>query len=294
MQVAGYEVEALIGRGGMAEVFLARVVAGPRAGRRVALKRLLPIFVRDEEHVALFAAEAKLASELRHPGIVEVLECGVDGGVPFIAMEYVDGKDLARVIAACAARHIRIPVAFALFLAHEVAVALEYAQRARGVEGRPLGVVHCDVSPSNVFVSRAGEVKLGDFGVARACGARVLEAFGKVRYLAPEQLTGGALGPRTDVFALGAVLYELLTGAPAFPGDAADVVRRIVAGPRRAPSADRADVPAEVDAIVLRALEPAGRFASAGELGAALAERFDPAVGNSLAVAALVRGLFGV
>ncbi|MFL5262166.1 MAG: serine/threonine-protein kinase [Anaeromyxobacteraceae bacterium] len=294
MQLAGYEVEALIGRGGMAEVFLARVVAGPRAGRPVALKRLLPCLSRDAEHVALFAAEARLAAQLRHPGIVEVLASGEEGGIPFIAMEYVDGKDLARVLAACAARGIRIPVPFALHLAREVAVALDEAHRARDGEGRRLGVVHCDVSPSNVFVSRAGEVKLGDFGVARAAGARARAAFGKVRYLAPEQLSGEPVGPRTDVFALGAVLHELLTGAPAFPGDdAADVARRIVAGPRRAPSTDRPEASPAVDAIVLHALDPKDRFDSAGALAEALAAEYDPLVGDALAVAALVRGLFG-
>jgi serine/threonine protein kinase len=293
MQLAGYEVEALIGRGGMAEVFLARVAAGPRAGRPVALKRLLPVLARDAEHVALFAAEASLAALLRHPGIVEVLECGSDRGAPFIAMEYVDGRDLSRVLSACAARRIQIPIPFALHLAHEVSVALDHAHRARDGAGRPLGIVHCDVSPSNVFVSRTGEVKLGDFGVARAAGASSRVAFGKVRYLAPEQVTCQPVGPRTDVFALGAVLYELLTGAPAFPGGPEEVARRIVAGPRRAPSADRPEVPPEVDHIVLRALDPRDRFETASALGAALAERYDPAVGNALAVAALVRGLFG-
>jgi serine/threonine protein kinase len=197
-------------------------------------------------------------------------------------------------VATCAARAIDVPVSFALFLAREVALALDHAHRARDAAGRPLGAVHCDVSPSNVFASRRGEVKLGDFGVARAAGARARAAFGKVRYLAPEQVSGGPVGPRTDVFALGAVLYELLTNRPAFAGsDADDVARRIVAGPRRPPSADRADVPPNVDAIVLRALNPLERFADARALAAALAGAFDPAVGNPLAVAAVVRGLFG-
>jgi serine/threonine protein kinase len=294
VRIGGYEVEALIGRGGMAEVFLGRVLGGPRAGRPIALKRLLPVLSRDPAHVELFEAEARLATQLHHPGIVEVFAAGVAVGVPFIAMEYVDGRDLARVVGACAGRAIHLPVPFALFLAHEVALALDYAHRARDAAGRPLGIVHCDVSPSNVFVSRSGEVKLGDFGVARAAGAQARAAFGKVRYLAPEQVSGGPVGPRTDVFALGAVLYELLTNRAAFPGaDADDVARRIVAGPRRPPSVDRPDVPAEVDAIVLRALDPVERFADANALAAALAAAFDPCVGNPLAVAAVVRGLFG-
>jgi eukaryotic-like serine/threonine-protein kinase len=295
MRIGGYEIEARIGRGGMAEVLRGRVVGGPRAGASVAVKRLLPALAHDPAQVALFAREARLAAQLHHPAIVEVLETGVEAGAPYIAMEYVDGRDLARLIAACAARGIRLPLDFALYAAHAVAEALRYAHGARSSDGRPLGVVHCDVSPSNVFVSHAGEVKLGDFGVARAAGeGRGRAAFGKVRYLAPEQLRGEAVGPSTDVFGLGAVLYELLTGGHAFPGDHADeVVRHILAGPRRKPSEDRRDVPPEVDAIVLRALSPDERYPDASALAADLAARYDPAVGNPLAIAAVVRGVLG-
>jgi len=294
-RLGGYEVEALIGRGGMADVFLARIPSGPRAGQPVALKRLLPALAGDARYVALFEAEARLVAQLHHPGIVEVLGAGRERGASWIAMEYVDGRDLARVLAACGARGIFVPVPFALFLAHEVALALDHAHRARDASGRPLGIVHCDVSPSNVFLSRAGEVKLGDFGVARAAGAAARASLGKVRYLAPEQLSGAAIGPRTDVFALGALLHELLTGHPAFPeADAEEVARRIIAGPRRPPSADRPEVPPEVDAVVLRALDPgASRTADAAAVARALEAHFDAAVGNPMAVAALVRGLFG-
>jgi serine/threonine protein kinase len=208
-------------------------------------------------------------------------------------MEYVDGCDLGRALGVCAARNIRLPLDFALYVAHTVGEALRYAHAARGEDGRPLGIVHCDVSPSNVFLSRAGEVKLGDFGVARAAGeGRGQAVFGKVRYLAPEQLRGEPVGPRTDAFALGAVLHELLTGGPAFPGTDAGLVRqRILSGARRPPSADRPEVSPEVDAIVLRALSLDERYPDAGQLASDLAHRYDPATGNPLAIAALVRGL---
>ena len=295
MRIAAYEIEALIGRGGMAEVYRGRIVGGPRAGAPVAVKRLLSALASDPAHVALFEREARLASVLRHPGIVPVLEAGIDAGLPYIAMEYVDGRDLGRLIVACGARSIRLPLDFALHVAHAVAEALHHAHRARGDDGRPLGIVHCDVSPSNVFVSRAGEVKLGDFGVARAAGeGRGRAAFGKVRYLAPEQLRGEAVDPRTDVFGLGAVLHELLTGSPAFAGgDAGAVASRILSGARRPPSADRPEVTPEVDAIVLRALSlaPDQRHQDAGAMAEELASRYDPSVGNPLAIAALVRGL---
>src|SRR5512142_243947 len=273
MRIAAYEIEALIGRGGVAEVYRGRIVGGPRAGAPVAVKRLLSALAGDPAHVALFEREARLATVLRHPGIVSVLEAGIDAGLPYIAMEYVDGRDLGRLLAACGARSIRLPLDFALHVAHAVAEALHHAHRARGDDGRPLGIVHCDVSPSNVFVSRAGEVKLGDFGVARAAGeGRGRAAFGKVRYLA----------------------HELLTGSPAFAvGDAGAVASRILSGARRPPSADRPEVTPEVDAIVLRALSlaPDQRHQDAGAMAEELASRYDPPVGNPLAIAALVRGL---
>ncbi|OFX19955.1 MAG: serine/threonine protein kinase [Anaeromyxobacter sp. RBG_16_69_14] len=295
MLIPGYDIEARIGRGGMAEVFRGRSVGGPLAGSPVAVKCLLPAVASDPVHMALFAREARLAAQLHHPAIVEVIETGVEADAPYIVMEYVDGRDLGRLLAACGARSIRLPLDFALYVAHVVAEALRYAHGACGDDGRPLGIVHCDVSPSNVFVSRAGEVKLGDFGVARAAGdARSRTAFGKVRYLAPEQLRGEPLGPSTDVFGLGAVLHELLTGAPAFPGSDSDgVARRILSGARRPPSADRLDVPPEIDAIVLRALAVEGRHPDAGVLAAEVAARYDPAIGNPLAIAALVRGVLG-
>jgi serine/threonine protein kinase len=278
----------------MAEVFLARVLEGPCAGQRVAVKRLLPGLASDPEHLQLFAAEIRLAERLRHPSVVEVLEAGGDErGVPYMVMEYVDGCDLARLLAACSARGIELPVDFALHIAHAMAEALHHAHTLRDEEGRPLGIVHCDVSPSNVFVSRLGEVKLGDFGVARALGeGRGLAALGKVRYLAPEQLRREPVSPRTDVHGVGAVLFELLTGRHAFPGtDPDDVARQILSGARRPPSTHRAGLAPEVDRVVLRALAPEGRHPDAAALAQDLAAHQDPTLGNPLALAAVVRAV---
>jgi serine/threonine protein kinase len=293
----GYSVESLIGQGGMAQVFRARALEGPLAGHPVALKRLRPNLATGPTFLELFRREGELGRALCHPAVVEVYGTGLAGGVPFIAMEYVDGKNLREVIGQCAARSILLPVEFALFVAHVVAGALDHVHRARDAADRPLGVVHCDVSPANVFISRLGEVKLGDFGIATAIGdAPVLGAFGKVRYLAPERLRGEAPGPEADLFALGAVLFELLTDQPAFPGSDADAVaRRVVSGERRRPSELRPDVPEAVDALVLRALavRPRDRLADAATFAAELSALYDPSVGTPLAIAAVVRGLFG-
>ncbi len=297
---AGYEVEALLGKGGMAEVYRAVVVEGPAAGRTVALKRLLPALASDPGYVDLFQREALVTRRLHHPACVEVLDVGVSEGTPYIAMEYVDGRNLREILAQCAQRSILLPLDFASYVAHVLAEALGHAHEGRDRAGRPLGIVHCDVSPPNVFISRMGEIKLGDFGVALTPGASKALAghghFGKIHYLAPEQIRGGALGPWTDIFALGCVLFELLTNEHAFPGkDVNEIGQRILRAKLRAPSELRAEVPFELDALVLRCLAPApsDRWPSAAAFSAEIATRYDPAIGTPLAIASVVRGLFG-
>ena len=297
----GYRLEALVGKGGMAEVYRAVALEGPRAGRVVAVKRLLPALAKDPGYVARFVQEAEVTRRLRHPHIVDVYETGVAGGTPFLVMEYVDGRNLRQILARCAARGILLPIDFAVYVAHVVAQALAHAHDGRDGEGRPLGIVHCDVSPSNVFVSRLGEIKLGDFGVALGHGADGgapgPAAYGKIHYLAPEQILGERPTARCDLFALGAVFFELLTNAPAFPGkDVNEVGQRILAGKLRAPSELRPEVPFELDAMVLACLapDPGERCPSAAAFAAEAATRYDPAVGTPLAIAAVVRGLFGV
>jgi serine/threonine protein kinase len=282
----------------MAEVWRGVVVDGPAAGREVAVKRLLPELARDPEYVAMLAEEALVTRRLAHPAIVEVLDAGVAEGTPYIVMEYVEGRNLREVLQRCAERQILLPGDFALYVAHVIADALAHAHAGRDREGRPLGVVHCDVSPSNVFISKLGEVKLGDFGVAVTAGTRARPAaFGKVRYLSPEILRGEEPTPGSDLFALGCVLFECLTNEPAFPGtDVGAIGRRILNGQLRAPSEVRPEISFEVDAVVLRCLapDPVERWPSALELAAAIAKLYDPSIGTPLAIASVVRGLFGV
>lgn len=297
-RLAGYDLRSLAGRGGMAEVWRATVREGPRAGRVVAVKRLLPALASDPEYVELFRREAAITRRLHHPAVVEVLDAGVADGAPYLVMDYVDGKNLREVLAQCARRGILLPLDFAAYVGHVLAQALDHAHAGVDQAGAPLGIVHCDVSPSNVFISRLGEIKLGDFGVALTPGAAKggAGALGKIHYLAPEQLRGEPVTPRTDLFALGAVLFELLTDQKAFPGGSVDEVgQRILHGELRAPSEVRPEVPFGLDALVLRCLapRPADRWESAAALAAEIATRYDPAVGTPLAIAAVVRGLFG-
>jgi serine/threonine protein kinase len=300
--LSNYRIEALIGKGGMAEVYRAVALDGPRAGQSFAVKRLRPELAQDAGFVHLFDQEAEITRRLRHPGIVEVVETGFAGGTPYIVMDYVDGKNLRQILAQCAARRILLPPDFGVYVAHQVSVALAHAHEGRDAEGRRLGIVHCDISPSNVFISKLGEIKLGDFGVALTVGAARAGrqgggAFGKIQYLAPEQIRGEAPTPRTDIFALGAVFFELLTNEPAFPGkDVNEVGQRILRGQLRAPSELRPELPFELDAMVLRCLspDPADRYRSAAAFASEVATRYDPSVGTPLAIAAVVRGLFGV
>ncbi len=299
--LSDYKLEAFIGKGGMAEVYLAVALEGPRAGQRFAVKRLRPDLARDQDFLRLFDREAEITRRLRHAGIVEVIETGFAGGTPFIVMDYVDGKNLRQILAQCAARGILLPPDFGVYVAHQVSVALAHAHEGVDERGRPLGIVHCDVSPSNVFVSKLGEIKLGDFGVALTAGAAAggptTGAFGKIQYLAPEQIRGEPPTPRTDIFALGSVFFELLTNEPAFPGkNVNEVGQKILHGKLRAPSELRPELPFELDAMVLRCLspDPADRYPSAAAFAAEVATRYDPAIGTPLAIAAVVRGLFGL
>jgi serine/threonine protein kinase len=295
-----YALDALIGKGGMAEVYLAHVRAGsPLAGHAVAVKRLLPSLAKDPAYVALFEQEAQITRRLRHPNIVEVIDTGVAGDTPFIVMDYVDGKNLRQILSQCATRKILLPVDFAAYVAHVVSQALAHAHTGRDEHGRPLGIIHCDVSPSNVFVSKMGAIKLGDFGVALTPGAArgIPPAFGKAHYLSEEQILGRPPTPQTDIFALGAMLFELFTNEKAFPGtNLKEVGQRILDRKIRVPSELRPEVPFALDEVVLRCLSPSveNRYDSAAAVAEDLATRYDPSVGNPLAIAAVVRGLFGV
>ncbi|HVP68478.1 MAG TPA: serine/threonine-protein kinase [Anaeromyxobacteraceae bacterium] len=259
--------------GGMAEVFLAR---GPD-GEACAVKRLLPGLEEDPAVLGMFLDEARLTALLSHPGIVAVRDFGRAAGGPYMVMEYVPGVDLGAVLRREGERGRRLPPAISAFVAREVALALDHAHQRRDREGRPLGIVHRDVSPRNVLLAFSGAVKLIDFGIARAAKARSGEEGvlrGKVSYMSPEQASGGPVDPRSDVFALGAVLHEMLAGARLFRGDTdLEVLERIRRADVAAPSASNAEVPGGLDAAVLRALDrdPARRFETAGALALALA-----------------------
>lgn len=295
-----YELQALIGRGGMAEVFRAQILTGARAGEVVALKRLLPELATDAECVDLFTGEADVSRLLKHPNIVEVLEAGEVDDVYYMAMEYVEGRDLAAVLARCREKHILLPVDFAIYIARALLDALAFVHDAAGPNGQKLKVVHCDVSPSNVFISRNGEVKLGDFGIAKV---RSLDrwdggdlVWGKLSYLSPEQLTGGEFDQRADLWSAGSLLYEVLTNRKPFAARSAEELKEAIRTARPFSLTSARSISQGLERAILKALEkdPDRRYRSAGEFSEALSPFFQSEIGTPLGIAAMVRGLFGV
>ena len=258
----------------MAEVHEASLDGHDGFVRKVALKRVRPELARDPELVRMFSDEARLASHLHHANLVAVLDYGVHEGVPFQALELVVGASLEALQLRCAGDGLAIPEELALHVAREIAHGLAYAHRAKDESGRALGLVHRDVSPANVLVSEAGDVKLADFGIAFAKKREVETAHGVLRgkpsYMAPEQATKGTLDARTDVFALGCTLHFALTGRSPLEGDA--VLMKLLVGE---PAPIEARLPEDLRGLIARALSPdrRERFASAE----AFAEELDAA-----------------
>lgn len=257
-----------LGAGGMAEVWLATAFGASGFEKKIALKTLLPGLVGDGDAERSLLDEARLAARLSHRGLVQVHDLGVADGIVWVRLDWVDGPSLETLL-----RHARPAPEVALLVAEELAAALDYLHRATDDAGRPLGLVHRDVSPSNVLVSRGGEVKLADFGIAKATRLREVTRGGvrkgKWAYMSPEQAAGLPLGPASDQFSLGILLFELLAGRRPFDGDSvAETIDRI----REATPPDVTAIPAAVVPLVLRLLGrvPAERFGSAEEARAAI------------------------
>ncbi|MCA9673618.1 MAG: serine/threonine protein kinase, partial [Myxococcales bacterium] len=233
-----YHVLGRIAQGGMAEVYKVKTVGIAGFEKVQALKRILPGAAREPRFIRSFVDEARIAVELNHRNIVQVFDFGKAAGELYLAMELIDGRDLRTALTQAAARSLSLPTALAAYVIAEVAAGLDYAHRKADPQGRPLGIVHCDVSPANVMLSAEGFVKILDFGVARASfGSQPAERRlrGKPRYMAPEQTRGDTPTAATDVFALGVVAWELLAGQALFDGaDLASIlgaVRRADAPP---------------------------------------------------------------
>jgi serine/threonine protein kinase len=251
-----------IAQGGMASIHRAVLRGAAGFAKVVALKRVLPVLEKDAEIAVLFQDEARIASLLSHANICQVFDFGEVRGEFYLAMELVEGTDVAGLVQKLGERGRDLPMEAALFLCSEAARGLGHAHDQRGADGQPLGLVHRDISPQNILVSRAGDVKITDFGIAKALGKAHRTAsgviLGKLHYMAPEQLAGIPVDGRADVFSLGVLLYELLTGTPLYPPRAKDAPPpnpdEIHARDPDRPSSRNPAIPPELDALVLRAL----------------------------------------
>ncbi len=272
-----YELGERLGLGGMAEVFVA-FRGGPHGfAKKVALKRILPELAQDSRFVAMFCDEARISAPLCHPNIVQVIDFGESQGELFMAMEFVEGVSLAKLLRYVSGRRERFPLGAALFIAHEVLSGLAFAHDACDENGNPLSIVHRDVSPGNVLIGRAGDVKLADFGIVRSAyvDRRTYpgELKGKVGYMSPEQVMGVEVDPRSDLFTVGIVLSEMLIARPLFSGqNEFDILTKIYEADLSALDKYGADLPPPLRDVLRQALAkaPADRFSSAQEFADAL------------------------
>jgi TonB family protein len=272
-----YTLLERIAVGGMAEVWKARMRGVEGFQKTVAIKRILPHMTDNAEFVGMFIDEAKLAAQLSHPNIVHIYDLGKMGRDYYIAMEYVDGKDLRSLLNSARRKGQLLPLGLGLLIASRVASALDYAHRKRDFEDREMGLVHRDVSPQNVLLTAEGDVKLCDFGIAKAVSkasqTQMGALKGKLQYMSPEQAWGRPVDARSDLFSLGAVLFEMVTGERLFTGESEmSVLESVRQGQTRTPRQVDPSIPRQVDEIVARALaiEPKDRFQSAGEMKQAL------------------------
>ncbi len=268
-----YQLLEKIAAGGMAEVYRARMRGEEGFEKIVAIKRILPHMADNDDFITMFIDEAKLAAQLTHNNIIHIYDLGKEDAYHYIAMEYVEGKDLRSILKTASEKGYPLPVDLALFIASKVANALDYAHRRMGLDGKELNLVHRDVSPQNVLISFEGDIKLCDFGIAKAATkvqqtqAGALK--GKLQYMSPEQAWGKKVDRRTDIFSLGIVLFEMLAGERLFSGDTDLTILEQVRDARsEAPSLKNPDVPKKVDQIVLKALakNPQDRYQNASEM----------------------------
>lgn len=291
-----------LARGGMAALQLARVSGPSGFTKYVVLKRILAKWADEHEFVEMFLDEARLAATLDHPNVVHVYDAGRDEEGPFFAMEYIHGEDLRGVLRAQARRGEPLHLRHVLTIGLGAAAGLHHAHERRDYDGRPLGIIHRDVSPSNIIVTFEGGVKVVDFGIAKASTSRHATRpsirKGKIAYMSPEQCKGAPLDRRSDVFALGIVLHELCTGRRLFAGDNEfAIMNAIVNHDAIRPSKLRPDLPEGLERIIVRALRRSAdeRYPDARALQRDL-ERFSETEGltpSATALSELLEDLFG-
>ena len=277
-ELGPYVLKERIAVGGMAEIYLAKSSGVAGFEKLLCLKVIHPDYVDDDQFIEMLIDEAKIAVSLNHANIAQIFDLGREGKIYYIAMEYIDGADLFQIMRALSEMAIDVPLDVAAYIGQEICTGLDYAHRKQDQQGRSLGIIHRDISPQNILISHSGEVKIIDFGIAKAAGrggktqAGVLK--GKYYYMSPEQAWGDPIDSRTDIFSAGIVLYEVLTGQMLYLEEdihlLMDMVRKAEIPP---PSAIRPDIPEMLDQALMKALahNPEERWQTANQLQGALA-----------------------
>ncbi|HSP77228.1 MAG TPA: protein kinase, partial [Myxococcaceae bacterium] len=268
-----YQLIKRLAMGGMAEIYLARQRGPEGFEKQLVVKRILPHLAENEEFVQMFLDEARIAAKLNHPNIVQIFNLGAQDDSYFIAMEYIHGEDLRRVWKRAERSGQAIPVPLVCRVIIEACAGLDYAHKRADANGRPLNIVHRDISPQNILLTFEGRVKVVDFGIAKAADQATVTRSGvlkgKYSYMSPEQAAGRKVDCRADIFALGVVLYELLTGIRLFKRTSDMATLQAVAECNVAPPSQvNPRVPVELDSIVMKALakELEDRYSEAMQL----------------------------
>jgi len=271
--LTNYRVLKKIASGGMGSVYLAEQHGADGFRKIVAIKTIKREYLKNQENVDLFVGEAKLVADLIHENVLQVYQLGETKGVYYIVMEYAHGKNLSDMIREHKSRQKVTNVDIGAFVTSRVARALDYAHRKKSIEGKPLNIVHRDVTPSNVIVTFSGVVKLTDFGIAKAVTMETPDEaeviMGKLPYMSPEQAKFQGTTPQSDIFSLGLVMYELLTNVVVYNvNDIDDLVDKMDNYSIKRPSRLNPNIPPKLEAIMLRCLEvnPANRYMTAEQV----------------------------
>ncbi len=269
-QFGKYTLIRKVGTGGMAEVYLARTTVAQGLAKTLVIKKIHTAYARSRQFVTMFVDEAKIALGLNHPNIIQVFDFGAVGDTYFLAMEYVEGIDLLRLLQEAAKARVRLPYGISAYVVQQMAKGLDYAHRKTDEFGEPLGIVHRDISPQNILLSWDGGVKIVDFGIARARDVHEEEGVikGKFAYMSPEQARGEAVDCRSDVFAAGIVLYELVCARPLFSGKGKEALELVKSGAIPRPRDLAPELPESLERVILKALSfhRADRFQTARDL----------------------------
>lgn len=277
-QFGKYRLLQKIAVGGMAELYLAKVTGDHGFEKRVAIKKILPHLSDEGNLVKAFIAEAKLAALLQHENIVQIYDFGSIDGEYFIAMEYLFGKDLRKLIRKAKRIDHPLDLENTLYIISRICAGLDYSHKLRDLQGKPLNIIHRDINPQNIFITYEGQVKIIDFGIAKAAShnSTTHEGLikGKVAYMSPEQAMGKIIDHRSDIFSTGIILYELLAGRPMFEGEILHIYNQVREARYEPLNKLLPDLSEKLHAVVERALakEPDDRYQTCGEMLADLEE----------------------